>query len=57
MIIEHSTTVVRLLRPRWWLVPLVFGILLAVEVANDLYHFDRPAYSLAAVGLPPGLGS
>ena len=51
MITERTTNFYRLLRPRWYLLLLVFGILGLVEVANDYVHLDRPVFSLAAIGL------
>jgi putative membrane protein len=51
VITEKSTNVYRLLRPRWYLIPVVLGILFLVEFANDYIRIDRPAFSLAAVGL------
>ena len=51
MITRNSTNIYRLLRSRWHLILLVLGVLLLVEVANDYVRIDRPAFSLAAVGL------
>lgn len=51
MIVEHSMNAYRLLRPRWYLIPIVLLIIVAVELANDRYQLDRPAFSLASVGL------
>ena len=51
MIVENATNAYRLLRARWSLIPVVLAILVLVEVANDYIRLDRPAFSLAAVGL------
>ncbi len=51
MITERSTNAYRLLRTRWHLVLFVLAILAGVELANDFVRYDRPAFSLAAVGL------
>jgi putative membrane protein len=51
MYVESSMNVYRLLRSRWRLIALVLAILAVVEVVNDHIHLDRPAFSLAAVGL------
>ena len=51
MITENSTNAFRLLVPKWHLVLIVFAILGFVEIANDHYRLDRPAFSLGAVGL------
>lgn len=51
MIVEGSMGVYRLLRPRWPLVLVVLALLVLVELANDYVRLDRPAFSLAAVGL------
>jgi len=51
MIIEHSTTGLWVLRDGW---PRILGVILiviAVEAINDYVRFDRPALSIAAVGL------
>ena len=51
MLVENSATVYSLLRQHWKLLPAVLMILIAVEVGNDYIGFDRPALSLATVGL------
>ena len=45
MIVENATNAYRLLRARWYLIPMVLGVLVLVEVANDYVRFDRPAFS------------
>lgn len=51
MIVENSVTIYKLLRPYWHLIPAVLVILATVEIANDYARFDRPAFSLATMGL------
>ncbi len=51
MLLEKSATGYGLLRRHWKLIPAVLIILVIVEFANDYVGFDRPAFSLATVGL------
>lgn len=51
MLTENSTNLYRILRPHWRVIPTVLVIVVAVEIANDYVRLDRPAFSLAAVGL------
>ena len=51
MLVEHSATTLGLLRRHWKLIPAVLGILVLVELSNDYVGYDRPAFSIATVGL------
>ncbi len=51
MIVEGSSTARTVLRTRWTKVVAALAIVAAVEIANDHYHLDRPAFSIAAVAL------
>jgi len=51
MLVENSATAYSLLRQHWRLLPAVLLILIIVEIGNDYVGFDRPALSLATVGL------
>jgi putative membrane protein len=51
MLVENSATAHSLLRQHWKLLPAVLIILIVVEIGNDYIGFDRPALSLATVGL------
>ena len=51
MLVENTATGYSLLRRHWQLIPAVLAIVAVVEMANDYVRLDRPAFSLAAVGL------
>ncbi len=51
MITERSTTVVTLVRAHWRSVLAVVAIVAVEEVANDHIELQRPAFTVAAVGL------
>lgn len=51
LITANSVNVIRILRPHWRAVAGVLAIAAAVELTNDYVNLDRPAFSLAAVGL------
>jgi putative membrane protein len=51
MITANSVNVFRLIRPHWHVALAVLAVLAAVEFLNDYVQLDRPAFSLAAVGL------
>lgn len=51
MITAKSINIFRLLKPHWRAVVAVLVIVVAVELINDYVHLDRPAFSLAVVGL------
>ena len=51
MLVENSATAYGLLRQHWKLIPAVLMIVFVVELGNDYIGYDRPALSLATVGL------
>lgn len=51
MLVRNSFSIPRLLLSYWKYVPVVLGIVFAVELINDFAVFDRATFSYAVVGL------